>query len=1010
MTDPRFPEGPDSNLSLEAVVDHFTAQYRAGHSPSIAGYQKQYPQYGEELGELLSSVAMIEGLKQQATHSIEPAHSDPLLDQLRELGDYCLLRELGRGGMGVVFEAIHQSLGRRVAVKVLSQRLANDPRAVQRFRWEAGAAAKLHHSHIVTVFGVGFSQGYHYYVMEFVEGWSLAEIMNRLKPAAAPLVSPNRFSSLSEQTPVHSTILARPSTEPHSPSAAHTPRREPSDTTRQDFSLGPLDPFEKATRADRTTSVDVPAGLWEEWSDPHRRIRWALRALSGIADAVDYAHRHGVLHRDLKPSNMLVDQDGRIRLTDFGLVKHLDEPGITKTGDVVGTPQYMPPEAIEGHYDQQSEVYGIGLTLYELLTLYPTYPKDSATGWVQQVLGRTPPPLRTKLPQASRDLERVVHKSLARVPSERYPTPASFRDDLRCLLDDRAVSVRPRRIYEEFFRWARRHPTIAILATSCLFLLVLVTLSTTIGYTFTQQALHDLSLNHQQLMWQQQETENARQLAVENERKTIVEFQRAEANLQVSMAAFDAMFVQIVSQGRQPQTADKSTLGVEWDGLSELAGVQTAITAADAAFLKDMLQFYHQIANQNANSQELKLQSGRAYRRVANCYHLVGDWPQAIEAYQAAISVYADLLGIEPGSESLLLTLVQIYNETGQAFRKQGDQSEAVRFHQQAIKSLQASELAKRPGIRLEVARTLNLLCTAETGLVGELQRVPTSVTEDYFQLQTNKRPAMATLAGRITDRRRAENTVRRQKAWLEQAVEITDELLVENPDDDAARLVRAHSYRGLAVLLDPAVQAEQFKQLITDAVQQMELLQAKHPTDPQYAYSLALTYTIPLAMQDTTAVDYLQKAATLTQTLCADSPQVMEFHQLNSNVHVELAKHWFDQKQDDEGIECLSVAAGSLSQLVQTAPGLLYFRLEYGNVSLALSKKLQDNNLTRRAITVLEKSTAEGRAAEEKVPLLQRIRPLEIRQYQALADLYQTINNRQGMQRINRELRRLRG
>ncbi|MBL8891717.1 MAG: serine/threonine protein kinase [Planctomycetaceae bacterium] len=1004
------PHADDANApsSLDEVVDQFTAQYRAGLAPSISHYQQKFPQFREELGELLSSVAMIEGLKQQSARLPSTEEPETLPRQLRELGDYTLVRELGRGGMGVVFEAIHKSLGRRVAVKVLSQRLTNDQRAVQRFRWEAEATAKLHHSHIVTVFGVGFHHDYHYYVMEYIEGWSLSELMARLKTNTG-----KAEKSTAGATAVQSTVLAAEAsrqglTRSTNASLSMNAERTQVESQHRDQNSEHDLNFDSAHAAVQKTPEN--AAFWSELSDPRRRIRWVLRAMSGIADAVQYANRHGVLHRDLKPSNMLVDQDGRILLTDFGLVKHLDEPGITKTGDVVGTPQYMPPEAIEGKYDQQSEVYGLGLTLYEILTLHPTYPTHSPSGWVQQVLGRTPPPLRSKLPQASKDLERVVHKALARVPAERYATPATFRDDLRCLLEDRAVSVRRRRFHEEVWRWARRHPTTAILAGSCLVLLLMVAVVTSIGFTLTQQALTELSRKHIQLTWQQSETEAARQLAVENEIKTNAEFQRAEANLRVSMDAFDAMFVQIVSQGRRTVGSEVESLAVEWDGLNELAGVQTAITSADAAFLKDMLKFYHEIAEQNADSKELKLQSGRAYRRVANSYHLIGDWPQSIQAYLEAIKIYSELALQEPNSEKLALSLTQIYNETGQAFRRQGDQAEAVRYHQQAIKYLEESPHSKHPVVRLEVARTLNSLCTAEAGLVGEMQRVPPSIAEDYFGMQSGRRAMTTAFSGRLLDRRRNENLVRRQKGWLEKAIAITDQLLIDNPENDAARLVRATSLRGLAVLLDPAVQAEQFKQLISDAIEQIELLQAKHPAEPQFRYSLALTYTIPLALQDAAAIEYLQKAAELSKTLCSDFPQNMEFHQLNSNVHVELAKLLLDQEQQDDGIECLDAATHSLSHLVQTAPNLLYYRLEYINVSLALSKKLYDKNLVRRAIAVLEKSTAEGRAAEEKVPLLQRIRPLEIRQYQALAELYQTTNNRAGTQRANRELRRLRG
>jgi len=872
-------------------------------------------------------------------------------------------------------------LGRRVAIKVLSQRLADDPRAVQRFRWEAGAAAKLHHSHLVTVFGVGFSQNCHYYVMEYVDGWPLSELITSLRPP--PSVAPNDTA-----------------TAPTSPLAA---------TRIEDTATDPLDRLPNSQLLSESPATDIHhSTLWQELSAPEKRIRWALRALAGLADAVDYANRQGVLHRDLKPANVLVDHDGRVRLTDFGLVKHLDQPGITKTGDVVGTPQYMPPEALEGHYDQRSEVYGLGLMLYELLTLEPTFPRHPSSSWIQHVLTRCPAPLRQRLPQASADLARVVHKALATEPAERYAIAGDLRDDLRRLLEDRAVSIRRRSLFEEALRWARRHPATAALAATCTALLLLVAVVTSIGYQVTRAALQELSEQHDQLSWQQQQTEAARQLAVTNQQETIKEFARAEANLRVSMDAIDAMFMQIASRGRAVEPDEKSSLAFEWDGLSELIGIQTAITASDAAFLQDMLQFYQQIAQQNASSSDLKLQSGRAHRRVANSYHLIGDWPQAVPAYQAAVDVYTPLAHQEPDSETLLLTLTQVYNEMGQALRRQGNPGEATRTHQTALQQLQNSRLTTNPAVRLEMARTLNLLCTAETGLVGQNQRVPTSVAEDYFGLQSSRRPPSPALGGRLADRRRNDNMIRRQKDWLEQALTLTDQLLEENPQDAAARLIRANSLRGLAVLLDPTTQADEFSQLISDAIEQIEWLQTNDPADPQFAFALALTYTIPLAKPDASVADYLTKAAALTKPLCAAHSHNTEFHQLNAFVHVELAKLLFDQQQNDDGIESLSAAANSLSQLVQSAPDLLYFRLEYGAVCLALSQKLNEQKLTRRAIAVLEKATAETRDLESRGTAAPRLRSLEARLYLELAELHQAAGNRPAAQRAQREARRL--
>jgi tetratricopeptide (TPR) repeat protein len=735
-----------------------------------------------------------------------------------------------------------------------------------------------------------------------------------------------------------------------------------------------------------------------------------------MADAVAYAHQQGVLHRDLKPGNLLVDTAGQVRLTDFGLVKHIDEPGITRTGDLVGTPQYMPPESLEGQYDARSEVYGLGLTLYELLALRPAFPARSAADWTRTRGDRTAVALRSVLPAASPDLQRVVHKALAVVPSERYGTVAAFRDDLRCLLEDRAISIRRPGLPEEIVRWARRNPTAAALAGSCVVLLMLVAISTTLGYTITQQAYRELSRQHEQLMWQQTQTEAARQmaetareLAVDNQRRMADEYRRAEANLQTSMDAMDAMFVQIIAKGQQPAAVDANSpaLTLDWDGLNELAGVQTALTAADAAFLTDMLQFYHQIARQNADSTELQWQSGRAYRRVANSYYLIGDWPRAIEAYQEASKIFQRLWEAEPTSETLLLVVAQVRNEAGQAVRRQGDQAAAIRLHQSAIKLMQDSPLAEQPAVQLEIARSLNGLCTAETGIVGEAQRIPTSVVEDYFGLQRNRRPGLGNLT-RMANRRN-DNLTRRQREWLTQAIAITDRLLQVDPENAEVRLVRAKSHRGLAVLVDPAAQPAEFRQLIDDAIHQIEQLHAKHPTHPQYAYSLALTYTIPLALDDAAATDYLAKAAQLTRRLCLQYPQNMEFQQLNSNVHVEWAKLLFEQESDEDGLEALDTAAASLSHLVQTAPNLAYFRWEYANVSMAMSQKLLAKNMGRRAAMVLERAIAEGRAAEEKVPLRGRIKALDIQQHQVLAEIYQATNNRLGIQRVNRELRRLR-
>lgn len=1025
---PTLPEGPDPSWTLDMVVDYFTQQIRAGHRPDIHEYERRYPQFEPELRDYLESVAMIEGLKSLP----EPAGNTPefesdLTQRLVELGDYHLVRELGRGGMGVVFEAIHQSLGRRVAIKVLAPRYAEDPKAVERFRREAGAAAQLHHTNIVAVFGVGFSHGHHYYVMEFVDGWSISQLISLLRTerheddAAGPnseFLTEGQKGDQStglevtlgsgsdrrrQDAPTIVAVEGEPATPARSP-VLFLRDSSKSGTRRLSGTDSASGPVQHATGTEATAKP-----FWHALQDPTKRIRWALQSMAGVADAVEEAHRHGVLHRDLKPGNLLADQEGRVRLTDFGLVKHLDEPGLTKTGDLVGTPQYMPPEVLDGRYDQRSEVYGLGLILFELLTLQTTFPESSASSWIQQVSARRVPSLRSLLPQATVDLERVVAKALSHDPADRYATSADLCSDLHCLLEGRAVSVRPLSSVEELSRWAKRNPTVAMLAASCGLLIFLVAVSTTVGFTTTQMALRRLRSQHNRLQEQQAATESARQLAVANEQQMAVEYRRAEANLEISMQAFDAMYRQIVSAGQGSAHGDgEPVLPLEWDGLNELAGVQTAITPEDAAFLRDMLEFYQRIADQNANSQELRWESARAYRRVANCYHLIGDWENALAAYRAANDLYERMLSETQATVEFTVTAARLRNEWAEALRKSGGSGEAMRQHQRVLQLLRESSLVAEAEVQLEIARTLILMCTSESGIAGELQRVPASVAEDYFGVQAGRRRRLGMAAANLINRR-GESVKRRQQQWLEEAIEITDRLLAEEPENSQVGWVRAQGYRGLAVLQDPESQPTEFRELIGQAIAEMEALYERQADNPQFAYSLALTYTVPFVVEDPLGVEYLEKSSELIRRLCAEYSQNTEYHQLNANVQVDLAKVEFDRGEDDDGIECLYAAHESLAYLVQTAPSLQYYRIEYGSISLALSKKLAEKRLPRRAIAVLERALEDSRIAEEKVPSRGRPRGLEMQLLQALDELYTTVNNRNGSQRVQREIRRLR-
>ncbi|TVS08971.1 MAG: serine/threonine protein kinase, partial [Planctomycetaceae bacterium] len=283
--------------------------------------------------------------------SVDPAR--------HRLGDFRILRQAGRGGMGVVYEAEELSLGRRVALKVLPQVGLLDQRQLQRFRNEARAAAGLHHAHIVPVYSVGCDRGVHYYAMQFIEGSSLAELIvemrsqsNSLRPG--PLATEQtdwaatRPAGRGEAVNQGQTTAVLPSPQPESPESEQAEH----DT--------------QPRAADRTDRVYGNA----EW------FRSVARMGIELAEALEYAHSLGVVHRDIKPANIMLDSSGATWITDFGLAQLESDAGLTMTGDVLGTLRYMSPEQARGQrgaIDHRVDVYSLGLTLYELLTLRPAF-------------------------------------------------------------------------------------------------------------------------------------------------------------------------------------------------------------------------------------------------------------------------------------------------------------------------------------------------------------------------------------------------------------------------------------------------------------------------------------------------------------------------------------------------------------------------------------------------------------------------------------------------------------
>jgi serine/threonine protein kinase len=351
-----------SRDSVEELAEEFADRLRRGERPSLAEYTDKYPQYADAIRKLFPALLLMEQFKPAAsepTGAFSPRAGTAEEPKLEGLGDFRILREVGRGGMGIVYEALQVSLGRHVALKVLPQHALLEPRHLQRFQREAKAAARLHHTNIVPVYGVGEENGLHYYVMQFIQGLGLDEVLAELRrlrrskgaagaEAATPDTAAKSVKEMSAQEVAQSLLWGNACDAPGSPGA-------------------------KAPLSD--TSIHLPGQSAQSTLSETGRPYWQSVARIGVqvAEALAYASSQGILHRDIKPSNLLLDTHGTVWVTDFGLAKAADSEDLTHTGDIVGTLRYMAPERFRGQCDVRSDLYALGLTLYELLTLRPAF-------------------------------------------------------------------------------------------------------------------------------------------------------------------------------------------------------------------------------------------------------------------------------------------------------------------------------------------------------------------------------------------------------------------------------------------------------------------------------------------------------------------------------------------------------------------------------------------------------------------------------------------------------------
>jgi serine/threonine protein kinase/WD40 repeat protein len=439
---------------LAEIIDELTAKLKAQEAVDLEACLQAHPQHAAELRRLYPTLRLLADF----SHS-GPGELPTLLRGEREvalaegtLGDFRLLREVGRGGMGVVYEAEQISLGRRVALKVLPFASTLDSRQLQRFKNEAHAAAQLHHTHIVPVFATGCERGVHFYAMQYVEGQTLAQVIadSRLQePVGLPFGADSPTGPYAPQSAIGDLKSAM----------AHTPPVAGRSTER---------------------SAQTPA-----------YFRTVAHLGIQAAEALEHAHQLGIVHRDIKPGNLLIEHSPatandlpltthasppRLWVTDFGLAHVQSQAGLTMTGDLVGTLRYMSPEqalAKRVLVDHRTDIYSLGVTLYELLTLEPAFGGHDRQELLRQIAFDEPKAPRRLNRAIPAELETLVLKAMEKNPVDRYGTAQELADDLRRFLEDKPLRAKRPTLAQRARKWVRRHRSVSWMAVVALTLLAI---------------------------------------------------------------------------------------------------------------------------------------------------------------------------------------------------------------------------------------------------------------------------------------------------------------------------------------------------------------------------------------------------------------------------------------------------------------------------------------------------------------------------------------------------------
>ena len=608
------------------------------------------------------------------------------------------------------------------------------------------------------------------------------------------------------------------------------------------------------------------------------------------ADALHYAHSQGTLHRDIKPANLLLDAQCNVWLADFGLAKAAQAGDVSLSNDIVGTLRYMAPEQFSGEADHRSDIYSLGLTLFELLALRPAYEETNQSRLIQRITQGPPPAPGITGMGIPADLETIILKAISHDPGGRYASAGAMADDLRCFLEDRPIQARRASTVERLGRWCRRNKALASLAGTTLFLLALVAVVASIGYLRTTKALHG----------------EARERA------------KAEANASLAIEALDRVFERL-SPTRMTGLPQLAVEGFR----NEIIDIPNPpiVSKEAAALLEDMLPFYDRLAQQIGNGNDLRARTAEANRRVGAIRQRLGQSEEAVKAYRRAIALFQELSPRLPANSNLPLKIAQIHNELGRLFAARRQATEARQSHLAALALLQpeAAKLSASPASRFELARVCFFLGLRERPLPAAVPR----------------------------DRGGPEPIIEEQRDSLAQAVNLLKSMLALAPSKPEYEHLLALCYLEGAPVED--MRREENRGGDERAIEILQRLVEAFPGIPDYAFDLSEAYArmhipqppIPIDVENRIE-DRLGRSLTLLDNLVKKHPDVPDFLVAEANISHKLGSFHRQMDRWADAEQCFRKAIAIQTMLVNQFPEAPYYGLWMATFRIALADALR--------------------------------------------------------------------